>query len=110
MNKIGSEEADHPLICQTLSTIEHNSHHTGGDRYVLGFPPALYFPRRQILCRLYKCPSDETINLIAPCVHACKKVPCTHHGVLKVRQAAEMSLHKDKIGMLLNVLGCQLTY
>ena len=33
-----------------------------GDRYVLGFAPALGFLRSQILCRLYKSPSDETIN------------------------------------------------
>ena len=33
-----------------------------GDHYVLGFAPALRFPRTQSLCRLYKSPSDETIN------------------------------------------------
>ena len=33
-----------------------------GDRYVLGFAPALTFLRSHILCRLYKSPSDETIN------------------------------------------------
>ena len=33
-----------------------------GDRYVLGFAPALRFLRSGILCRPNKCPSDETIN------------------------------------------------
>ena len=32
------------------------------DRYVLGFAPALRFLRSQIMCRLYKSPSDETIS------------------------------------------------
>ena len=33
-----------------------------GDRYVLGFAPALRFLRSQIMYRLCKSPSDETIN------------------------------------------------
>ena len=45
-----------------------------GDRYVLGFAPALRFLLSQILCRLYKSPSDETINRGPPCVYACKKI------------------------------------
>ena len=34
-----------------------------GDRYVLGFEFALRFLRRQTLCRLYKSPSGETIDV-----------------------------------------------
>ena len=34
-----------------------------GDRYVLGFELALRFLRGQILCRLYKSPSGETIDV-----------------------------------------------
>ena len=34
-----------------------------GNCYVPGFAPALTFLRSQILCRLYKSPSDETIKL-----------------------------------------------
>ena len=45
-----------------------------GDRYVLGFAPAPKFLRSQILCRLYKRPSDETINRGPPCVYARKKI------------------------------------
>ena len=41
-----------------------------GDRYVLGFAPALRFLWSQIL---YKSPSDETINRAPPCVYKCKK-------------------------------------
>ena len=33
-----------------------------GDRYELGFAPALRFLRSQILCRPYKSPSDESTN------------------------------------------------
>ena len=33
-----------------------------GDRFLLSFAPALRSPRSQILCRLYKRPSDETMN------------------------------------------------
>ena len=44
------------------------------DRYVIGFAPALTFLRSQILCRLYKSPSDETVNRGPPYVYACKKI------------------------------------
>ena len=37
---------------------------------MLGFVPALRFPRSQVQCRLYKSPSDETINRGTPCTHA----------------------------------------
>ena len=47
-----------------------------GDRYVLGFAPALRFLRSQILCRLYKIPPGETIKqgLMYP-------QPCASYGV-----------------------------
>ena len=42
-----------------------------GDRYVvLGFAPALRFLWSQIMCRLYKGPTDEIINLGPPRVQA----------------------------------------
>ena len=44
----------------------------------LGFVPALRFLLSQILCRLYKSPSDETINRGTPCVYTCKTKPHTH--------------------------------
>ena len=34
-----------------------------GECYGPGFAPALTFLRSQVLCRLYKRPSDETIKL-----------------------------------------------
>ena len=49
-----------------------------GDRYVLGFAPALIFLRSQILCRLYESPSGETINRGPPYVYACKKITYSH--------------------------------
>ena len=41
---------------------------------MLGFAPALKYLWSQILCKLYKSPSDETINWGPPCVYACQKV------------------------------------
>ena len=38
-----------------------------GDRYVLGFAPALRFLPSEILRRLYENPSGETINRGLPC-------------------------------------------
>ena len=40
-----------------------------GDRYVLGFVSAPIFLRSQILCRLYRSPSGETINRGPPRVY-----------------------------------------
>ena len=37
------------------------------NRYVLGFAPALRFLQSQIMRRLYKSPSEETITRGAPC-------------------------------------------
>ena len=56
-----------------LSTMERG-HQMDGDRYVLGFAPALRFLRSQILCRLHKSPSDETVNRDPPSVYECKKI------------------------------------
>ena len=42
-----------------------------GDRYVLGFAPAPGFPQSQILCKIYKGPSDETSpSCVYICTHA----------------------------------------
>ena len=45
-----------------------------GDRYVLGFAPAPWLLRSQILCRHYTSLSDETINQGPPCVYTYKKI------------------------------------
>ena len=48
-----------------------------GDHYVLSFAPALRLPWSQILCRINKHHSDETINGGTPCVYcvyACNDV------------------------------------
>ena len=58
------------------SQVKHNwawSPH-GWVIYVLGFMQTLRFLWVQILCRLYKGPSDETINRGPMCVFACKKI------------------------------------
>ena len=44
-----------------LSTIEHG-HQMDGDHYILSFAGALRFLQCQVLCRLNKSPSAETIN------------------------------------------------
>ena len=55
---------------------------------MLGFAPALRFRHSQILCRLYKSPSEETINRGPPCVSQAKrshthvKDPVVHVGGL----------------------------
>jgi len=66
----------------------------------LGFAPALRFLRSQILCRLYKSPSDETINRGPPCVYACKKITNTCVGNNKTTQRALkcVSLHNVEVG------------
>ena len=51
-----------------------------GDCYVPGFAPALRFLQCQILCRLYKSPSDETINWGPQCGSASKKITYTRCG------------------------------
>ena len=51
------------------------------DRYVLGFAPALRFLRSQILCRLYKSPSGETINRGPP---VCIRMQKDHIRTLKI--------------------------
>ena len=38
------------------------------DHYMLGVAPTLRSLQNQVPCRLYKCPSDETINQGPPCV------------------------------------------
>ena len=54
-----------------------------GDRYVvLGFAPALRFLWSQIMCRLYKGPTDEIINLGPPPV--CRHRQKDHIGTLKI--------------------------
>ena len=45
-----------------------------GDCHVLGFVLTAIFPRSQILCRLCKSHSEDTINWDPPCaLYACKK-------------------------------------
>ena len=58
---------------QKLSTMERGGQ-KDGDCNLLGFVPALRFLRSQILCKLYKSPSDETINGGPPCVYTCTKI------------------------------------
>ena len=55
-----------------------------GDRYVLGFVPALRFLRSQILCRLHKSPMDETINQGPPMCICMQK---DHISMLKILQS-----------------------
>ena len=51
-----------------------------GDRYVLGFAPAPGFPQSQILCKIYKGPSDETSpSCVYIYVHM-QKDPCQSSG------------------------------
>ena len=47
------------------------------DHHVLGFVLFLRFLWSQILCRLYKCPLDEYIN-VPPCVYTCKQIMYAH--------------------------------
>ena len=49
-----------------------------GDCCVVGFVLAVRFLWSQILCRLYKSPSDVTINCGPPCVYARKKSHYMH--------------------------------
>ena len=55
-------------VVQSKSTRSRSSVVTKwmGDRYVLVFAPALRFLRSQILCRLHKSPSDETVSRVPP--------------------------------------------
>ena len=52
---------------------------------LLGFVPALRFLWSQILCRLYRSPSDETINWGLPCAYnACKKITYNIYFIIKL--------------------------
>ena len=84
-----------------------------GDRYELGFAPALRFLRSRILCGLYKSPLDETISRGPPRVHtqvkrshAHVKAPVVHVRVRRITETPKItqhvptasSLQTDKVG------------
>ena len=78
--RVSGAEQGHSL---SKARVKHDErgHQMNGDRYVLGFAPALRFLRSQILCRLYKSPLGErcpvyirmqkhhigTLKVLSPC-------------------------------------------
>ena len=55
------------------------------DRYMVGVAPALRFLWSQVLCRLYKSLSDNTVNPSPSCVYTCKKITYAKDPVVHVR-------------------------